>query len=94
MNRRDIAFLPNRPDLMGELRAEFKITHGAWMLEAPCGDPTMDAPESIARGSAIGFVSETGWVITQGHVSRPGWRPRGVPGSRSETQRAQPLVRG
>ena len=77
MKRYDVHFLPNRPRLMGELRPEFEIQHGAWMLDHPCGEPTLDAPESVARGSAIGFIShETDTLITQGHVSRDGWAPR------------------
>lgn len=67
MKRHDIAFLPNCPRLLGQLRPEFEITHS---------EPTLDAPESIARGSAVGFVSDTETIVTQGHVSRPGWRPR------------------
>lgn len=71
MKRIDFQFLPNRPGLMGELRPEF-----ADLLREPCGEPSMDAPESIARGSAIATLSDTGRVLTQGHCMRLGWRAR------------------
>lgn len=77
MKRLDVQFLPNRPFLMGELRPEFEIQHGAWKLDHPCGEPTMDAPESVARGSTVAIISrETATLITQGHTSRDGWRAK------------------
>lgn len=71
MKTHHIQFFPNRPRLMGQLRPEFEITHGAWMLDHPCGEPTLDAPENVARGSATAIVSrETDTLITCGHACR------------------------
>lgn len=76
MQRQHILFLPNRPSLMGELRPEFEMTHGAWVETEPCGEPTIDAPDSVARGSTVAIQSCTGVLLTQGHVSRDGWRAK------------------
>lgn len=68
---RNMDFMPNRPRLMGQLRPEFEIQHGAWILDHPCGEPTLDAPESVARGSTTAIVStETGTLLVLGHVTR------------------------
>lgn len=79
--RREMNFMPNRPDLMGELRPEFRIEHGAWRADHPSGEPTIDAPETLASGSTTArFSEDTNTILVLGHVSRGGWQPK-LPGT-------------
>lgn len=70
--RRDMNFMPHRPELLGELRPEYRIEHGAWIEASPCGEPTLDAPDNVARGSSKAIVSDSGTILVLGHVMRAG----------------------